>query len=789
MTFYFRIICFCLLPVFMQAQEQMTLQGQISDQKNGTALQGVYISVSGENEGTISDKEGKYTLKLPAKTHQIIFNLLGYESIKETVDLQDNTTLNIALIPSSESLNEVVVTNNTTSEPLQSPQMSVAAIDPSSVNKLPTVLGEADIIKSLMLLPGVSSGGELSTGFNVRGGGADQNLTLLDRATLYNPSHLFGFFSVFNPDAQRSIKLYKGGIPAQFGGRASSVLDIQQRTGNQDRHRVQGSIGAVSAKALVEGPIKNDKSSFLLAGRSSYAHLFLKLANNDNSAYFYDLNTKLDYQLDPKNTLYFSGYFGRDIFNINNQFKSSYGNAVANLNWEHKFKNNFYSNLYLIYSDFQNKLTLDPLDFKYNSSIKNLNFIVDFNQELSKNFKLNYGINSKYYLFNPGHLQPTSEESGIIERRFVNKYAWQNSIYTEGKQKISEQLSVNYGLRLNLFSRLGQKEINVYEEDQPVLYNSALGIYQEAPIIDSYEESRNKAIKTFYNVEPRASVSYKFNDNNAVKGSYQRLHQYIQMLTNSNSPTPYNLWAPSGKFINPLRADQYTIGYFHDFKKEDLRFETEIYYKDFRNQIDYISGADLITNDAVERIILEGEGRAYGLEVLLKKNSGKLTGWIAYTLSKSEQRTPGRTEEEPGINNGNWYYTPWDKTHDIAITANYKFNKKWEFNAVFVYQTGQPVTYPVSQYEYEGQNIPNYGSRNTNRLFDFHHLDLSAILTPKRSSNQHWKGEWVFSIYNVYNRKNAASLNFAENEKTGINEAKRLSIFGIIPSVSYRFKF
>ncbi len=783
--------CLCLLFLGVHAQENINIQGYVTDQTTGAILAGVDVSVHmpKHKKGAVTDKNGKYSLQLAKGTYQITFAFLGYQEVTKTLQVMEDKNLNISLTPSSENLSEVLITDHSTTESLRSAQMSVAAIPPESVKKLPTVLGEADVVKSLLLLPGISSGGELSTGFNVRGGSADQNLILLDNATLYNPSHLFGFFSVFNADAQQSIKLYKGGIPARYGGRASSVLDIQQRSGDHQRYKAEGSIGVVSAKALVEGPLQKEKSAFLIAARSSYAHLFLALANQDNSAYFYDLNTKLDYQLNTNNTLYFSGYFGRDIFNISNRFKTSYGNAVANVRWEHHFSEALTANLYVIYSDFQNKLVLDPLDFIYHSGIKNLNLIYDFKHKLSKNLSFNYGINSKYYFFNPGHIQPTGQDSGIIERQFTKKYTWQNAIYAEVQQKLSKDWSINYGLRLNQSNRLGQQQINVYENDQPVRYNEALGIYEEAPIVETYQAPRSKVLKTFYHLEPRLSFSYKFDQNNAFKASFQRLHQYLQMLTNSNSPTPYNLWAPSGKYIKPLRVNQYAAGYFHDFKKEDLRLEAEVYFKDFKNRIDYISGADLITNDAVERIILNGEARAYGLEILLKKNSGDLTGWIAYTLSKSEQRTPGRTANEPGINNGDWYRSPWDKTHDLAITGNYTFNKKWEFSAVFVYQTGQPVTYPVSQYVYEGQNIPNYGSRNTNRLFDFHHLDLSAILTPDQPAHRRWKGEWVFSLYNVYNRKNAASLNFAENEKTGINEAKRLSIFGIIPSVSYRFKF
>ena len=611
----------------------------------------------------------------------------------------------------------------------------------------------------------------------------------MDEATVFNSSHLFGLFSVFNPDAIKDLKLYKGGIPARYGGRVSSVLDIYQKEGNSKAFHANGGIGIVSSRLLVEGPLKKDKGSFLLGGRSSYAHLFLPLFDLDNVAYFYDLNTKLSYKLNDNNNIYLSGYFGRDVFNLANSFENTYGNTIVNFRWNHLFNDKLFSNMSLIYSDYFYGLNLDFVEFKWNSGIQNFNFKYDFKHYLSTKFKLQYGLNSIYYKFNPGEIEPSTPTSGINEDKLTNKYAFENAIYIDAEHKVLDNLTLAYGLRLSTFQRLGQSELNIYENNQAVTFNNDFQIYQSAEPIGTESASRSKTIKAFANLEPRFSAAYQFNRNTSVKTSYNRISQYLHLLSNTSSPTPLDVWAPSGKFIKPQILDQYAIGYFKNLKDGEYSLEIESYYKDVRNRIDYIDGANLIANDAIERVILNGKARAYGLEVLFRKNEGRLKGWIAYTISKSEQKTEGRTPNEIGINNGNWYNTGYDRTHDLSITSSYNLNKKWDFNANFLFQTGRPTTYPNGQYSYNGIIVPNYSPRNSTRLTSYHRLDFSATYTPKPDKTKGWQGSWVFGLYNAYNRRNAASISFAQNEDTGNNEATRLSIFGAVPSVSYNFKF
>ena len=667
--------------------------------------------------------------------------------------------------------------------------MSVNRLEIATIQQLPVVFGEVDVVKSLLLLPGVSNAGEASSGFNVRGGAADQNLILLDEATIYNASHLFGLFSVFNPDAIKNLKLYKGGIPAVYGGRVSSVLDIYQKDGNSNKFEANGGIGLISSRLLAQGPLVKDKSSFLVGGRSSYAHLFLKLTDNPNSAYFYDLNTKINYRLNENNRLLFSGYFGRDVFNINESFKNTYGNTVFNLRWNHVLKDNIFSNLSLIYSDYYYGLTLDFVGFNWNSGIKNFNLKYDVEQFVNQNISLDYGVQGTSYEFNPGEIEPNSESSGIIRSQLIKKYALETAAYLSVEHQISEAFSAEYGLRISNFLRFGQEQLNLYANEEPVSYNQKFGIYEKSTPIDTTNLSRSKVERSFFNPEPRLSLAYSFNDDQSVKLSYNRMVQYLHLITNTSSPTPLDVWAPSGRYIEPQLLDQVAMGYFRSFKDQRFTLELETFYKILDNRIDYIDGADLIANDAIEQVVLPGKGRAYGLELLIKKNKGQFTGWMAYTLSRSEQKTPGRTSIEPGINNGVWYPTPYDKTHDLSITGAYELDKKWTFNANFILQTGLPTTYPKGQYRFENLTIPVYSNRNSNRLPAYHRLDLSATLTPHNQGNHSWKSSWNFGLYNVYSRKNPVSMSFRKNEDTGKNEAVRLSIFGIVPSVTYNFKF
>jgi hypothetical protein len=769
-------------------QEKFTLSGSVSDSRNNETLIGATVTIESQKVIAITNEYGFYSITLPKGEYTLSVSYVGFQNFSEKISLTQNTKKAITLQAIGEELQEVIITEKTTTNTRKA-EMSVSKLSISTIKKMPVVLGEVDVLKSILLLPGVTNAGEGASGFNVRGGGADQNLILLDEATIFNSSHVFGFFSVFNPDAIKDLKLYKGGIPSRYGGRASSVLDIYQKDGNSKQFQMNGGIGLISSRILAEGPLVKDKGSFLIGGRSSYAHLFLKLANNPNSAYFYDLNTKLNYKINNQNTLFLSGYFGRDVFNLGGSFTNIYGNSTLNLRWNHLFSEKLFSNLSLIYSDYYYGLQLDFIGFKYDSGIRNYNLKYDFKNYISNTIKLNYGINSIFYDFNPGTINPTTLESGINFKQLEKKYAFEPAIYLEAEHQISEKINLLYGMRYSLFYRLGAGTENLYENNQAVTFNSELKIYEKGIPIGTKKYGSNEIMASFDTFEPRFAASYSITDNKSVKISYNRMAQYLQLISNTSSPTPLDIWTPSDSFIKPQIADQVAIGYFQNSSNNDYSIEIESFYKKIKNRIDYIDGADLISNEALEQIILNGKMRSYGVELLLQKNTGKFNGWIAYTLSRSEQKTPGRTPEELGINNGNWYKTAYDKTHNIAITSNYTLTEKWNFGANFVLQTGQPATFPNGQYEYQGITIPSYGLRNEANLPTYHHLDISATYVPKPKKKTGWRKEWVFSIYNLYNRKNAASITFRQNQNTAGNEAVRFSIFGIVPAISYNFKF
>ncbi|WP_262494921.1 TonB-dependent receptor [Aquimarina sediminis] len=774
----------------LSGQEKFTLSGVISEKSSNETLIGVTVLFPEIGKGVVSNEYGFYSITLPKGTYKLQASYLGFKDNIQEIDLQEDKKLNIQLIESSETLDEVVITKKPEKLNINTPQMSINKLTAGTIKQIPVVLGEADVIKSIILLPGVTSGGEGASGFNVRGGSADQNLILLDEATIFNSSHLFGFFSVFNPDAIKDIKLYKGGIPAKYGGRVSSVLDIYQKEGNSKNFRMNGGLGAVSSRLLAEGPIVKNRGAFLIGGRASYAHLFLPLFDNNNIAFFYDLNTKLNYKINKNNNLYLSGYFGRDVFGINESFENIYGNTVLNLRWNHLFSDKLFSNLSMIYSDYFYGLELDFVGFEWDSGIRNFNLKYDLKHYLSDNFQLNYGVNNIYLRFNPGEIKPNREDSGINREKLIDKYANEFGAYIDAEHGILDNLTLRYGLRLSNFIRLGQNELNSYQNDTPLLFNEELQIYEAAEPIGTESFSRSDKIKTFTNLEPRIALAYVLNDNTSIKASYNRMAQYLHLLSNTSSPTPLDVWTPSGKYIKPQLLNQYALGYFKSINNDEYTLETEVFYKDIKNRIDYIDGANLIANNAIEQDILSGKARAYGLELLLRKNEGKFKGWLAYTLSKSEQKTPGRTPQEPGINNNQWYSTPYDKTHDISFNGSYELNKKWKFVTNFLFQTGQPTNYPTGQFEYRGLTVPIFdGPRNSERLPSYHRIDISATLTPRKNKNRKWQGEWVFSIYNLYNRKNAASINFTRNKDTYVNEAVRTSIFGIIPAVTYNFKF
>ena len=766
-------------------QKSFTISGYVQDSDSNELIIGASVIVQELKIGTITNSYGFFSLTLNEGNYNLNFQNLGYENESLNLILDKNISLNIFLKEYVDSLDEVVLSKNIEDVDIKLPILSMNILSGKTIRQTPVVFGESDLLKTIQLLPGVSSAGEGSSGFNVRGGAADQNLILFDEAIIYNSSHLFGLFSVFNSDAIKEVKLYKGGIPSSYGGRVSSVLDVYQKDGNNQKFEANGGIGSISSRFLIEGPIQKNKSSFLFASRGSYAHLFLKLTDIENVAYFYDLNTKSNFVLDDKNKIYVSGYFGRDVFKLQDTFSNTYGNNTLNLRWNNLINEKTFSNTSLIYSNYYYGLELDFGGFDWESSIKNLNLKFDIKNYFSSKFQFNYGINLLYFDFNPGEISPLTEDSGINYSKLNAKYAIESSLYFDVINKINSNLSIRYGFRFNQFLRLRQQGLQSYINDNPLDYDENLRIYNPAnPLINSFDNN-SSVFKTYNNIEPRMNISYSFG-NQSLKLSYNRLNQYLHLISNTSSPTPLDIWVPSGPYLKPQILDQFAFGFYKTSKP--IKFESEIFYKKIKNRLDYVDGADLVGNDNIETVVISGDARAYGIEFLLKKIQGRHKYWIAYTISKSEQKTPGRNRTETGINFSNWYNTPYDKTHDLSINSEYKINNKLKLVGNFIYQTGQPTNYPNSQYNYMNLNIPNYGERNSSRLPNYHRLDINLTLQPKKSKGK-VESTWVFGIYNLYNRDNAASIIFRRNNETLKNEAVQISIFGIVPSVTYNFKF
>ena len=776
---------FFLVNLSLNAQKNYTLSGYVLDSQSNELIIGSSVIVEGLNIGTITNSYGFFSITIEEGNYNIRIQNLGFKDNTQNINLNKNLSLNIFLTEEVESLNEVIVVENSEDIDIDLPVLSLNILSGKTIRQTPVVFGESDILKTIQLLPGVSSAGEGASGFNVRGGAADQNLILFDEAIIYNSSHLFGLFSVFNSDAIKEVKLFKGGIPSSYGGRLSSVLDVYQKDGNNQKTSINGGIGAISSRFLIEGPIQKNQSSFLVASRGTYAHLFLKLTDIENIAYFYDINTKSNFVIDNRNKIFLSGYFGRDLFKLDGTFMNTYGNSTLNFRWNHLINDKTFSNTSLIFSDYYYGLELDFVGFDWKSGIKNLNLKFDLKNYYSNEFQFNYGLNFIYYDFNPGTIGPLTADSGFNFSKLNKKFAFENSTYFDVLHKISNRLSMRYGIRINQFLRLRQNGLQKYIDNNPLFYDIDLGIYDPAKPLANNFDNNSSVFKTYNNIEPRINISYSFN-NQSIKASYNRLNQYLHLISNTSSPTPLDIWVPSGPYIKPQKLDQFAFGYFKRMKK--LKIETEIFYKKIKNRLDYIDGADLVANDNIETVILAGKSRAYGIEFLLKKSDGRHKFWLAYTLSKSEQKTAGRNSSENGINMSEWYNTPYDKPHDISINSEYRINKKLKIVGNFIFQTGQPTNYPNSQYTYMNLNVPNYGKRNSQRLPNYHRMDVNLTLNPEKK-NKKVESSWVFGIYNLYNRDNASSIIFRRNNETLKNEAVQISIFGIVPSVTYNFKF
>ncbi len=766
------LILYVISISFAFAQKNYSLNGVVKSAASGETLIGASVKIIGPKVlATSTNAYGFFSLSVPEGTYKIEISYIGYATITKSLSIESDFKEDYNL-EESNNLNEVVITSVRRNENVIKAQMGVEKLNIKDIQNVPVLFGEKDILKTLQLLPGIKSAGEGNSGFYVRGGATDQNLILLDEAPVYNASHLLGFFSTFNSDAIKDVTVYKGGMPAQYGGRLSSVLDIRMNDGNKKETTFEGGIGLISSRLKIESPIVRDKSSFMVSGRRTYADAFLAFAPDTslrgNILYFYDLNAKVNYQLDEKNTLYLSGYFGRDKLGLNNTFGFNWGNATGTLRLNHLFSNKLFSNTSLIMSkyDYQIENQLSGSEFKVSSSIKDFNIKQDFSYALANSHELKFGFEGIHHTISPGQItSPLS--SSVNELKIEERKGLELAAYISDSYSVNDRFKLIYGLRLSSFSVLGGSTYKTFNKNGDEL--------------SSVFYKKGTVVKTFVNLEPRVSASYQIDDNKSIKGSYARNVQNLHLMSNSTATSPTDLYIMNSLNTKPELADQFSLGYFNNIMDNNYEFSAEVYYKPMQNQIEYRNGTDLRGNQNVEADLVYGRGRAYGLELFFKKKYGKFNGWIGYTISKTERKFDL-------INDGNWFRARQDKPHDISIVGIYKAGKRWVFASTFVYSSGSAVTFPIGKYNLDGQTVFYYGERNGNRTPDFHRLDVSATLEGK--AYKKFKSSWNFGIYNLYNRKNPFAIDFKDNpDNPSQTQSVQQSLFGIIPSVTWNFKF
>jgi hypothetical protein len=763
------ILILVLASVPSPAQQRFSLNGSIRSAENGEFLIGAYVIVKElKGVGASSNAYGFYSLTVPEGRYTLFVQYLGFRVLADTVEINRNQTINFDLVPEAIKVGEVVVSGERSDANVTSTQMSANKLEMREVRSMPALLGEKDILKTIQLLPGIKSAGEGNTGFYARGGGVDQNLILLDEAPVYNPSHALGYLSVFNADAVKDVKLMTGGIPAEYGGRLSSVLDIRTNDGNMKEFGVSGGIGLIAARVTAQGPIVTDQGSFLVSARRTYADMFLRLSTdttiNRTGLYFYDLNAKVNYKLGEKDRLFVSGYFGRDNFNYPDVIGFNWGNAAATVRWNHIFSEQFFANATLTFSDYTYANTLGTVNNQYeiSSGIKDFNFKSDFQYFVASHHSVKFGMNAIYHTFFPGAVTagPASFTNTIA---LENKQALENALYASHELEVVPGVAVDYGLRLSTFSLLGPAHLYTYDS------------YGDPESAAAYPPGQ--FIKTYASLEPRIATTVLLDETSSIKASYNRTAQYLHLLSNSTTTNPSDLWVPSTNNIKPQYADQVALGYFKNLEENTFEGSVEIYYKSMQNLIDYRNGADLQLNPNVESLLLFGKGWSYGAEFLLRKKTGPLTGWVTYTLSRTR-------EQFDAINHGEIFPARQDRTHDIAVVLVYDLNSTWNFSAVWVYNTGNAVTFPAGNYWIDRRLVPYYTERNAYRMPAYHRLDLSATwkLGEKSSLN--------FSVYNAYNRLNAFAIYFRQMKSDpSKTEAVQITLFPFIPSVTYNFAF
>jgi len=768
----------CLLaawPLSAQNNNNATISGTISDATTGEELIGAAVLVKEmPNAGALTNAYGFFSLTLPKGTYTLSVRYVSYADTSITVQLDSNRQITFKVFPASKQLNQVEITANK-NETVTKAQMGSIKMDVKEMEKIPVIFGEKDLLKTLQLLPGVKSAGEGSSGFYVRGGGADQNLILLDEAPVYNASHLLGFFSTFNSDAIKDVTLYKGNMPAEFGGRLSSTVDIKMKDGNNKNYVIGGGLGLISSRLYVEGPIVKDRGSFIITGRRTYADLFVKLAPNKNARnsilYFYDINAKGNYRINDKNRIFISGYFGRDklgIKNTNQSFGLTYGNITGTLRWNHIFSDKLFSNTTFVVNDFDYLININTSAFNFDvrSLLIDYNLKEDLQYYINSKHALKFGLISTYHTIVPGSIS-SKDTSNLDQFSLTKKYGWENSVYIQHEWKPIKQIEMNYGIRFTTFSVTGPGRFNNFDN-----YGNTL---------DTFNIKVGKIGKTYFIPEPRFTISYNFIPNHSFKLAYSRNSQSIHQLSNSAIGFPTDIWVLSSNNIKPQIADQVSLGYYVSFWKNHFEASVEGYYKHMYNQIDYRNGAELVANEEVEGDLLYGTGRAYGAEFYLKMNVWKMSGWISYTLARSERLIPG-------VNFDKYYSAKQDRTHDLSIVLIYQIIPRLSVSATFVYYTGNAVTFPQGKYITNGSIQAYYGDRNGDRMPAYHRLDIG--LTYELKTRKNYEHSLAFSIYNLYYRKNAYIIGFGTSEDDPTKPAiTKTYLFPIVPSLTYNFKF
>lgn len=743
-----------------------TISGTIKDVKSGEYLIGALIfDVYDPSTITESNEYGFYSLSLPNGNRTIKVIYIGYADQLKSIDLIKNEVIDWEMTDNT-LLAEVVILGEKKDENLQQAKMGTEVLNMKEIAKIPVIFGEKDVIKTIQLLPGVKSAGEGANGFSVRGGGTDQNLILLDEAPVYNASHLLGFFSTFNSDAIKDATIIKGNSPAQYGGRLSSVLDVKMKEGNNKNYGVSGGLGIISSRLTIEGPLQKEKSSFIVSGRRTYADLFLRATEEfkDNKLYFYDLNAKANYTINDKNKIYFSGYFGKDVLGFGSTFNTDWGNTTATLRWNSIISSKMFLNTSLIYSNYDYNIGIKngDTDFNINSNIKDWNLKQDYSYFANPKNTLRFGFNAIHHTITPNRF------SGTVTNNIAKneRQALENAIYITNDFKASDKFSLEYGLRFSAYTILGG--------DTYYLYNN--GIKYDSVIL-----AKGDIGKTYLNLEPRLIANYRMNSVSSIKAGFTRNTQNLHLMSNSTSGSPTDQWLGNSYNTKPEIADQFTLGYNRNFNDNNYEFSVESYYKSMSNQVDYKDGADINSAQDVESELLYGKGRAYGIEFLLKKKTGRLTGWFGYTLSRTERQIEG-------INNNNWYNAKQDRTHDLSLVGIYQLSKKWSLSATFIYHTGNAVTFPVGKYTINGNTIYEYAGRNENRMPDTHRLDISATYEKQRKGK--YQSSWNFSLYNAYGQQNPFTITFEDSETDPTKtQAVQTSLFRWVPSVTYNFKF